>query len=194
MLLLRLTQKRFSATQYALLSAFFGLPRLISGPITGFMVDAIGWSWFFVLTMPLGIPGLLMLWRFARPGQREVSFEVRSSVGGPKPTAGELALKGAATALAALLGGALLMALLTALKVLRQHPEEGFRFGSALAGVLAPATLGAWLQLAALVACALFAGVFGAAAVAARRGMGRELADDGDLPGAEQESAGTAAS
>jgi hypothetical protein len=40
----------------------------------------------------------------------------------------------------------------------------------------------------------MFAGVFGAAAVAARRGMGRELSADGDLAAAKQESAGTAAS
>jgi PAT family beta-lactamase induction signal transducer AmpG len=182
-LLLRLTQKRFSASQYALLSAFFGIPRVISGPITGVTVDAIGWSWFFVLTMPLGVPGLLMLWRFARPGQREVTFEVREATGAPPPSRGELIAKGTATALATAVGGALLMALLGALKALRQHPEEGFGFAAALAGVLRPAAIGAWLQLAALLACAMIAGVFGAAVVAARRGLGREIAGEGD-PGA----------
>ena len=35
-LLLRLTEKRFSATQYALLSSLFALPRVLAGPITGF--------------------------------------------------------------------------------------------------------------------------------------------------------------
>ena len=34
-LLLRMTQKRFSATQYALFSSLFALPRLLAGPITG---------------------------------------------------------------------------------------------------------------------------------------------------------------
>ncbi len=32
-LLMRMTQKRFSATQYALFSSLFGLPRIISGPL-----------------------------------------------------------------------------------------------------------------------------------------------------------------
>ena len=35
-LLLRMTQKRFSATQYALFSSLFGLPRILAGPIAGF--------------------------------------------------------------------------------------------------------------------------------------------------------------
>src|SRR5690606_38281792 len=34
-LLLRLTQKRFSATQYALLSSIFALGRTVAGPISG---------------------------------------------------------------------------------------------------------------------------------------------------------------
>ena len=46
-LLLRLTEKRFSATQYALFSSLFALPRVLAGPVTGFAVDAIGWPAFF---------------------------------------------------------------------------------------------------------------------------------------------------
>lgn len=189
-LLLRLTQKRFSAAQYALLSAFFGIPRVISGPITGVTVDAIGWSTFFLLTMPLGVPGLLMLWRFVRPGQREVSFEVREAPHGPPPSRAELALKGTAAGLATLAGGAALMGLLGALKALRQEPEAGFAYLAALRGLLDPATISAWLQLAAVFACAMIAGVFGAAVVAARRGMGRELAADPDPHEAKAVSAG----
>ena len=40
-LLLRLTQKRFSATQYALFSSLFALPRVLAGPISGLAVDAL---------------------------------------------------------------------------------------------------------------------------------------------------------
>ena len=39
-LLLRLTQKRFSATQFALLSSLFTLPRILSGPVAGVLADA----------------------------------------------------------------------------------------------------------------------------------------------------------
>jgi PAT family beta-lactamase induction signal transducer AmpG len=74
-LLLRLTEKRFSATQYALFSSLFALPRVIAGPITGFTVSAVGWPAFFLITMVLGIPGLLMLARFVPPGVREPQFK-----------------------------------------------------------------------------------------------------------------------
>jgi PAT family beta-lactamase induction signal transducer AmpG len=74
-LLLRLTEKRFSATQYALFSSLFALPRIVAGPITGFTVSAIGWPAFFLLTMLLGIPGLMMLARFVPLGVREPDLE-----------------------------------------------------------------------------------------------------------------------
>ena len=78
-LLLRLTQKRFSATQYALFSSLFGLPRLVAGPICGFLVDAVGWRTFFWITIAAGIPGLLLLARFVPLGVREPVLDVDSS-------------------------------------------------------------------------------------------------------------------
>ena len=75
-LLLRLTEKRFSATQYALFSSLMALPRVIAGPVTGFTVNAVGWPAFFVMTMVLGIPGLVMLARFVPPGVREPDLDV----------------------------------------------------------------------------------------------------------------------
>jgi PAT family beta-lactamase induction signal transducer AmpG len=84
-LLLRMTQKRFSATQYALFSSLFGLPRLIAGPVTGFSVHAAsewtgtlsgGWTVFFCFTMIAGIPGMLLLARFVPLGTRDPSFVV----------------------------------------------------------------------------------------------------------------------
>jgi PAT family beta-lactamase induction signal transducer AmpG len=74
-LLLRLTEKRFSATQYALFSSLFAVPRIVAGPITGFTVDAVGWPWFFLWTMVLGLPGLVMLARFVPLGVREPNLE-----------------------------------------------------------------------------------------------------------------------
>src|SRR5581483_3387083 len=67
-LLLRMTMKQFSATQYALFSSLFALPRILAGPVSGAMVDAIGWLDFFLFTIAVGIPGLLMLQRFAPLG------------------------------------------------------------------------------------------------------------------------------
>ena len=74
-LLLRLTEKRFSATQYALFSSLFALPRVVAGPITGFTVGAVGWPAFFLLTMVLGLPGLVMLARFVPIGVREPDLD-----------------------------------------------------------------------------------------------------------------------
>lgn len=73
-LLLRLTQKRFSATQYALFSSLFGIPRLLSGPLSGFLVNTMGWKAFFWLTILGGIPGLLLLHRFAPLGVRDLAL------------------------------------------------------------------------------------------------------------------------
>lgn len=83
-LLLRLTEKRFSATQYALFSSLFALPRVAAGPITGFTAEAVGWPPFFLLTMVVGIPGLVMLARFVPPGVRDPDLDagvVGSSAG-----------------------------------------------------------------------------------------------------------------
>ena len=75
-LLLRLTKKRFSATQYALFSSLFALPRLAAGPVTGFAVHAIGWPAFYLATMVIGVPGLVMLARFVPPGVRDPQFAI----------------------------------------------------------------------------------------------------------------------
>jgi PAT family beta-lactamase induction signal transducer AmpG len=77
-LLLRLTEKRFSATQYALLTSLFGLPRLISGPLSGFLVGAFGWRTFFWITIAAGAPGLLLLARFVPLGAREPTVAVEA--------------------------------------------------------------------------------------------------------------------
>ncbi len=62
-LLLRITAKQFSATQYALFSSVFAVPRALAGSLTGFAVASFGWAPFFVGTMVLGLPGLVLLAR-----------------------------------------------------------------------------------------------------------------------------------
>jgi PAT family beta-lactamase induction signal transducer AmpG len=56
-----LTNKRFTATQYALLSSFMGLPRSIAAAPTGLMADHLGWPMFYVVCAVLALPGLLMI-------------------------------------------------------------------------------------------------------------------------------------
>ncbi len=56
-----LTDKRFTATQYALLTSFMGIPRVFAGSTTGFLVTSLGWEGFFLLCTLLAIPGLLLI-------------------------------------------------------------------------------------------------------------------------------------
>ncbi len=60
--LMALTDQRFSAAQFALLSALAAVGRVYVGPAAGVMVDALGWPTFFVWTVVAAIPGLLLLW------------------------------------------------------------------------------------------------------------------------------------
>lgn len=53
----------FSATQYALLSALAALGRILFGPVTGGIVETVGWANFFVLTFVAALPGLWLVWR-----------------------------------------------------------------------------------------------------------------------------------
>jgi PAT family beta-lactamase induction signal transducer AmpG len=53
----------FSATQYALLSALASLGRILFGPVTGGLVELMGWANFFVLTFVAALPGLWLVWQ-----------------------------------------------------------------------------------------------------------------------------------
>jgi MFS transporter, PAT family, beta-lactamase induction signal transducer AmpG len=59
-----LTDKRFTATQYALLTSLMGIPRVFIAAPTGYMADAMGWVGFFSFCALIALPGLLMLLRF----------------------------------------------------------------------------------------------------------------------------------
>lgn len=62
-LLMALCNQQFSATQFALLSALSAVGRTyLAGPLTPPLVEAIGWPHFFVLTVVIALPGLVLLW------------------------------------------------------------------------------------------------------------------------------------
>jgi PAT family beta-lactamase induction signal transducer AmpG len=187
-LLLRITQKRFSATQYALFSSLFGLPRILAGPICGFVVDAVGWTAFFWFAIAAGLPGLLVLARFVPLGAREPELRLQPprAAGERAPiSAAALALRGAAGGLAGMALGAGTAALLAALKAMKPaagpagHPRlpgRPFDLWTPFAALWSPADLNAWLILAGILACALVAGLLAAAVAAARHGQAAELA------------------
>jgi PAT family beta-lactamase induction signal transducer AmpG len=160
-LLLRLTEKRFSATQYALFSSLFALPRVVAGPITGFAVNAVGWPSFFLTTLVIGVPGLLMLHRFAPIGVREPKFEHEERVTA-QPTSG---LVGPSIVAAAGLTvvAALLVAVLDAMQATRANPPAAFDIGAAIWRLLNPTNVGGWVQIAGILAFAVVGGLFIAA-------------------------------
>jgi len=61
-LLMALCNRSFSATQYALLSALASVGRVYVGPTSGYMVEAWGWSPFYLGTVAVALPGVLLLW------------------------------------------------------------------------------------------------------------------------------------
>ena len=72
-----LTNKKFTATQYALLSSLMGIPRVIAATPTGYMAKHFGWITFFLFCTAMAIPGLLLLLRIAPwSGSRNPGFSV----------------------------------------------------------------------------------------------------------------------
>lgn len=60
-LLMSLCDLRYSATQFALLSAVSAVGRVYVGPSSAYLVDALGWPHFFLFSLGSGLPGLVML-------------------------------------------------------------------------------------------------------------------------------------
>ncbi len=60
-LLMGLCNRKFSATQYALLSSIMAVTRNLAGVFSGYMAESLGWQHFFVTTSVLAVPGLLLL-------------------------------------------------------------------------------------------------------------------------------------
>jgi PAT family beta-lactamase induction signal transducer AmpG len=168
-LLLRLTQKRFSATQYALLSSLFSVSRVLTGPAAGVAADALGWRDFFLLSILAGVPGLVMLARFVPWGAREPEFHVAAPASGPPLGRAGLLARAALAGLLTWGAGLLTLGLLAAIKDARAGMS--FDLGSPMLAMLVPYTLGEWTTAVGLVSFGAAAALAVAAAVAARHGM-----------------------
>jgi PAT family beta-lactamase induction signal transducer AmpG len=66
-----LTDRRFTATQYALLSSLVGVPRVFASAPTGWLAEWLGWGGFFLMCALIAIPGLLLLRWITRLAQTE---------------------------------------------------------------------------------------------------------------------------
>ena len=60
--LMVLCNHSYTATQFALLSALASLGRVFVGPLSGVLVDGMGWTVFFFTTFLFALPGLVLLW------------------------------------------------------------------------------------------------------------------------------------
>ena len=69
----RETSKAFTATQFALFSSFIAVPRTLANASTGFIVEAIGWTQFYMFCAIVAIPGMLLLLKVAPWNEKERS-------------------------------------------------------------------------------------------------------------------------
>lgn len=56
-----MTNRRFTGTQYALLSALMALPRTLLASPTGYMAEWLGWTGFFLACTLIALPGMALI-------------------------------------------------------------------------------------------------------------------------------------
>ncbi len=72
--LMSLCNQRFTATQFALLSAFASVGRVWVGPLAGVLAESIGWPVFFIVSTLVALPALGMLW-WMRAAVRALEYD-----------------------------------------------------------------------------------------------------------------------
>jgi PAT family beta-lactamase induction signal transducer AmpG len=66
---------RFTATQYALLSALASIAgRFLTGTSAGALIDAMGYVNFYLLTTVVALPGVVLFWFMIRSGLADLSI------------------------------------------------------------------------------------------------------------------------
>jgi PAT family beta-lactamase induction signal transducer AmpG len=76
-LLTALCDRRFSATQFALLSALANLGTVFIGPVAGPTAEYLGWSGFFLVSCLFALPGLWLV-AIARKSINAVGSELQA--------------------------------------------------------------------------------------------------------------------
>ncbi|MCJ2137927.1 MFS transporter [Methylobacterium sp. J-026] len=74
-----LTSTAYAATQYALFSSLYALPGKLIAGASGFVVAAIGYPAFFVITSLVGIPVLVLCLAVGRRGTRPAAEAARAA-------------------------------------------------------------------------------------------------------------------
>ena len=162
-LLLRLTSKRFSATQYAVLSSLFAIGRTVAGPVAGVLADALGWRDFFLVTIAFSAPGLCLLRRFVPWRERDLPASIEGD-GGRDVMCSPLAIERRAL-VGPVIGGGILGFALATVALMATAALKAHRLGEAfsaldwLMALLKPSSLGAALDLLGALACAMLLGL-----------------------------------
>jgi MFS transporter, PAT family, beta-lactamase induction signal transducer AmpG len=60
-----ITNKKFTATQYALLTSLMAFPRVLASAPTGLLAKGLGWEGFYIFCTLAAVPGMLLLLKFA---------------------------------------------------------------------------------------------------------------------------------
>ena len=79
---------QFTASQYALISAatsIFG--RIVTGTTAGELIEQVGYVWFYLFTVVVALPGILLFWYMMRSGMvdRALGDAGRVGNGGAPP-------------------------------------------------------------------------------------------------------------
>lgn len=61
----RTTHPAYTATQFALFTSLMAIPRTFANAATGWLVEMMGWTGFFLLCALLAVPGMLLLFKVA---------------------------------------------------------------------------------------------------------------------------------
>jgi PAT family beta-lactamase induction signal transducer AmpG len=126
------------------------------------------------MTMVAGVPGMLLLHRFAPLGWREPSFTVEKLQALPPLSFGALARRGVIGTTAGIFIGAATLAILAGLRGMKAGEGGEFLWIAALGEIIQPVGIGGWMQLAGVAVFGLATGLVTAALSAAQRG-GAEL-------------------
>ncbi|WP_374420428.1 AmpG family muropeptide MFS transporter [Chromobacterium sp.] len=65
------THPAYTATQFALFTSLAAVPRTLANAATGYIVDSIGWTSFFLLCTALALPGMVLLLKVAPWREKE---------------------------------------------------------------------------------------------------------------------------
>ncbi|MEJ8566975.1 AmpG family muropeptide MFS transporter [Elongatibacter sediminis] len=79
-----LVDRRYTATQYALLSSLMTLPGMFVGGLSGFVADGYGYTVFFFYAAALGIPAILLCLYFLVLKLRGIDYTLASAPAVPE--------------------------------------------------------------------------------------------------------------